>query len=634
MLHKDFFQERADSREFFGICGSFGQLRGQLTQQGQSLVCQTPDCSMTCCYEQDAYGVFTRQDTFRNLSDHTLTVTSLKSRFVFEGGEYQVYTQFNNWQTENAGQWQELTTGIRIACESMRSCQNATPFLALWSCQEQRGVAFHLLPIGSWEMKVTRIGIRGKKTKILVELGLSDCNLSVPVAPGESLSLPELLCYEFKNKVDMDAYKLHNYMHTRYPRRELPVIYNTWMYRFDHISYENISRQIPLAADIGCEYFFIDAGWFGKGGDWSTSVGDWEENTVSGFRGRMLDIANEVRAAGMQFGVWMEPERANVHSDSVKNHPSYYLPQGADQSNRFLDFANPEAREWMLGVISGLVERYGIAYIKDDFNAQEYFDVESQAFLSYHRGHTVFMQELRRRHPHLYLSSCASGGIRMELENYKLFDSSWPSDNESPYAEMEMYKHAIRRLPPQALERWAAIHSLSGTEDFYASFANCNQGECERLIACGDATWSHVVGVRASYLKGFMTCGPIGFSCDLSMVSPKMREELKAFIAWVKAQRDFWRTAVARILCDTRTVTVYQYSDMALTRVVVQLFTNDVLQNTCRVYPQVDAAKCYRVNGEQVLTGAQLLEEGLVFTLHSDWADHYPMFEMLLEAEA
>lgn len=631
MFNRKFFDRGTDARQFFRGCGSFGEVKGTLTREKQNLRLDTADYELVCAYREDANGVFSRKDTFTNKSQKDLTVRGMKSRFVFEGGEYEVYTQFSNWQSESTGQWQDLHTGISIGCSSVCSCQNAAPFLVLWNCQEQRGTAFHLLPKSNWEISATRVGTIGKKTRIVVEMGIDDYNFSYNLAPGETLHLPEILCYEVKNKVHLDCYKLHHYMHTNYPRKQMPVIYNTWMGFFDHITYEKLAEQVPLAADLGVEYFFLDAGWFGKGANWSIGVGDWAENTVTGLAGRMLDLANEVRAAGMKFGVWLEPERANVNSDSVKAHPEYYLPITADSENLLLDFGNQEARKWMLGVLFDLIDHYGIKYIKDDFNVNKYFDESHEAFLHYHEGHREFVRAIRERYPDLYFSSCAGGGDRMELENYTNFDSGWPSDNESPYDEMEMYRHTILRLPPQGFERWMAIHSITGLEDFYSAFEDCNKGECERIVACGDATWSHIAGVKESYLKGFMTCGPIGFSCNLKLISPKTRAALKGFIEEIKENREFWIKAVARVLCDTKTVTVYQYSDMDLNQIVLQLFTKDVWQETCCVHPELDATKYYSVNGADPRCGKEIMEEGLEFTLHSDWEDHYPMFEMTLK---
>lgn len=632
MLYRKTFEGCKDPRQLFGGYGSFGELYGTLVQEENAVSLKAEHYQVTCRYEQDDWGVYTRQDTFCNCSDEPLTLRSIKSRFFFDGGEYQVYTQFNSWQDENVGHWQELGTSVSVGSESVRTCQDATPFMVLWSQQANRGVAFHLLPSSSWQISVTRVRTVGKRQGVVVEIGMSDRNLSLPIAPGEALKLPEILCYNVHNKLHLDCHKLHNYLHLRYPRREMPVLYNTWLGFFDQFSFDKLMAQIPLAADLGVEYFFLDAGWFGTGDViWASSIGDWFENPKT-LGGRMEDLADAVRAADMKFGLWLEPERATMASEAYKEHPEYYIPITGVPGNVLLDFANPEACAWMMDIVCRLIDRYGVRYIKDDFNMSKYFSEREDAFLAYHAGHEAFINELRSRYPELYLSSCAAGGLRMELQNYKFFDSSWPSDNQSIYAQMDMYRHAILRLPPQAMERWAAIHSITGMEDFYRPFADCNRGSCERLVVCGDGTWSHIIGVQESYLEGFMTGGPFGLSCDLTRVSQKTRAELKRFISEVKADRSFWLTAVARVLCDTKTVSVYQYSDMDLNKIVIQLFTKDAMQENCWVYPELDASKSYRYK-DQLYSGKALMRDGIHIALHTDVDDHYHMFQADLVAE-
>jgi len=631
MLTGKFFQKGQEAKGFFRGYGSFGEICGEVTREGSTVTRETEDYRISCRYEEDKHGVFTREDCFRNISGKPMDLRALKSRFVFDGGEYEVYTQFNTWQSESFGGWQPLTTAVTATGASSRTSQDAIPFMALWSLQEQRGVAFHLLPDSAWQMSVTRAGLSGKYAVTVVELGILDYNFDVTLAPNEEISLPRILCYEFTNKTDMDCWKLHNYMHTHYPRKAMPVIYDTWMYCFDYISCENVIAQIAPAAELGVEYFFIDAGWFGKGKNWTKSVGDWEENTVTGFQGHMIDVANAVRAAGMKFGIWLEPERADPLSDSVRDHPDFYIPGDVEPGRYFLDFANPEARAWMLGVIFDLVDRYGVEYIKDDYNADLVFDPHHTAHRAYHQGQRAFIRAIRERYPNIYLTSCASGGERMDLAAYTQFDSTWPSDNESPYTQFRIYKDTLLRMPPQGFERWMALHSLTGYEDFYKSFQGSNNVGTQRIIACGDAVWKHVEGVHMSWLKGFFTGGPIGLSMDLNLLSPEVRAQLKEFIAGVKANREFWRTAVARILFDTPSATALQYSDMRLSRIVVQLFSHKSQQNSFCLRPVVDESKTYRLSTGKTMTGKEIAREGIEIT-NDPWFDNWnEMFEVILE---
>jgi len=631
MLNELFFKKGEEAKGFFRGYGSFGEVIGKVTRGDRTVCRETEDYRITCRYDVDPYGVFTRNDTFENISGKPLNVRCLKSRFVFNGGEYEVYTQFNGWNNESTGAWQELVSTVSASGASSRTCQDAVPFLALWSSQESRGVAFHLLPNAAWQISVTRAGFISKYSVVVAELGILDYNFDVTLAPGEQIAMPQILCYEFTNKLDMDCWKLHNYMHTRYPRKEMPVIYDTWMYRFDHIDFDNVASQIVPAAEMGVEYFFIDAGWFGASEKWSHCVGDWKENANGRLQGRMLEIAQLVRKAGMKFGIWLEPERAICITNAVRQHPEYYIQGDNSPVAYFLDFANPEARNWMLGIIFDLIEHYGLCYIKNDYNTDMFFDIHHTAFHAYHRGHEEFIRAIREKYPHVYISSCASGGERMDLHSYIQFDSTWPSDNESPYTQLRIYKDTLLRLPPQGFERWVALQSVTEHESFYEPFKSFSDGNTQRLLACADSVWKHVEGVQMSWLKGFFCGGPIGLSFDMNRLSREATAQLKEIISGFKKDRDFWQKAVARILCDTPTVTALQYSDMALSKVVVQMFLHQPKQNVFCLHPVVDAAKTYRLSTGQILTGKEIANEGIAFT-NKPWFDNWhECMELVLE---
>lgn len=627
------FQTGTYAKEFFSGRGSFGEICGTVTMGAGTIANASDIYQIECSYEKDAYGVFTRKDSFTNVSDAPIRVNSLKSRFVLNGDEYQVYTQYNGWQHESTGAWQPLVTSVSTSCRSTRLTFSGTPFMALWSEQANRGVAFHVIPNGAWEMNVVRTPYSSKHTKVVVDLGLNDCGLDLEVQPGETVAMPEILCYEFRSKLDMDCWKLHNYMHTRAPRKQMPMLYNTWLCRFDNLDYDVLIRQAELAAELGLEYYLIDAGWFGKGASWSLSVGDWEENQTGALYGKMNEVADKIRSLGMKFGLWVEPERAVPTAENVKNYPQYYIKGGTEEEPYyFLDFGNDEARNWMLDIVFGLIDRYGIEYIKDDYNADLFFDPKHTSFSDYHAGHSKFIKAIRDRYPNIYLTNCGSGGLRLDLKSYMLFDSAWPSDNESPYVEMRMYRDTILRMPPQGFERWIAALSMADNKDFFTCFQGSNNGKLERMVACGDAVWHQVEGVQESFMDGYMTCGPVGFSCDLRLFSESARAHFKEKIAQIKREREFWKTAVARILCDTKSVTTFQYSDVALQKIVVQMFTHRTMQQHFRVYPVVDETKTYRTAEGEILTGREIAEEGMPINVGT-WVDNWnEMFQIELEA--
>ncbi|MBO6365808.1 alpha-galactosidase, partial [Enterococcus faecalis] len=176
--------------------------------------------------------------------------------------------------------------------------------------QTNRGIAFHLIPNSSWEIAVSMNAIPGLHSYIQVEMGIDSDNLALSVNPGEEVNMPGIIYYEFKSKIDMDCWKLHRYCTDNMRYRKVPVMYNTWLYKFDKLSVENVKCQIQPAKDLGCEYFVIDAGWFGINPVWARGIGDWTESLTFGFKGNMIEIADAVRQSGMKFGLWLEIERA------------------------------------------------------------------------------------------------------------------------------------------------------------------------------------------------------------------------------------------------------------------------------------------------------------------------------------
>ncbi len=435
------------------VITNHGDLSGALSCEGEGCSFSNEWCALNSTVDTDENGVSLRRDALVNRGSASLRVACMTERFVLDGGEYEVYTQYNAWQNESIGRWQPLVTEVEARTESFRTSWAAAPFLALWNKQTNRGVAFHLIPNCSWRMSARRVPLEGENHQIVVEVGPDYCGLDLNVDVGAVVEFPEVVYYEFRDRTDMDCWKLHRYCHKRWPRQSMPVIYNSWMYRFDQVNYDVIQPQIAKAAEIGAEYFVIDAGWFGHDTNWSAAVGDWAENPKAAFCGRLIDVAEEVRRHGMKFGLWFEPERAAKDADAPREHPSYYLY--SDNGYYFLDFANADAREYMLETIAKQIETYGVEFVKFDFNADMVFDARRTAFMEYFKGYHEFLRCLKERFPRLYLENCASGGERTNLSSLGDFGSFWPSDCQSPYVGLRIIKDSLKRMPPQAFERWA-----------------------------------------------------------------------------------------------------------------------------------------------------------------------------------
>jgi len=216
--------------------------------------------------------------------------------------------------------------------------------------------------------------------------------------------------------------------------------------------------QAFLDAGIKPDVFWRDAGgdntWWPitdglprrPGKAWH-NTGTWEIDKVKypeGFR----PFSDKVRANGMQFMLWFEPERVgNPNSWLGKNHPEWLMPLPSKDIGSVLNLGDPAALKWLIAHIDGMVKSQGLDWYREDMNGANYGTAwrnhdapDRQGFTEnlYVQGHLAMWDELRRRNPHLRIDSCASGGRRNDLETMRravpLLRSDWtvPSNNDKP----------------------------------------------------------------------------------------------------------------------------------------------------------------------------------------------------------
>jgi alpha-galactosidase len=587
-----------DVSRLFSLYGSMAPPYGAISREGERLTYHGDGYVLSSHIKTHATGVMVREDEIQNISDHAISITSLLSKFSFYGGEYMVYTQYGQWCGESQGQWQPLVSEISNSNDDIRENVGASPFVALWNRQNHRGVAFHILCNSTWKFRIRRLYTK----EVTLELGISDRDLQYTLQPGETLKLPQILHYEFRNQTDMDAYKLHRYCSDQYPAKRLPIIYNSWMSKFDTISFDLLSQQLQVAQTIGAEFFVIDAGWFGKAHEWFCSVGDWEESTDCSMCGRMAEFADKVRSCGLQFGLWFEIERAAANAKAPKAHPEHYLYEGG---HYFVNFAKPETCDYIYDIVAKQIRKYNIAFIKFDFNAPLTFDPARHSFLDYFAGYRGFIRRLRAEFPNLYLENCAAGGGRMSLTNIPDFESFWMSDDQSLHRQIDIFKNTLVRMPVRALETWVTIASLCPfTPD-------ANKDVSERTLMSGDGGWGYVESVTDGFLQACAVGGPLGISCDLTKFSPALTETMKTVVATYKAEREFWKVSECHILTDTETLLVLQFNDANFDTIKLYSYTKYSEQNAITVFPVCDAGGEYQMVDGSLLTADRLDKQGV-----------------------
>jgi alpha-galactosidase len=114
---------------------------------------------------------------------------------------------------------------------------------------------------------------------------------------------------------------------------------------------------------VGCEVFVVDSGWYGVGeGSWEDRLGDFRERTDGAFYGKMREFAQDVRAAGLGFGLWVEPERLGKSAPILSEHPDWF--RKAPNGFWYPALEKAEARQYMQSLVEDLIERYDCAGLK------------------------------------------------------------------------------------------------------------------------------------------------------------------------------------------------------------------------------------------------------------------------------
>lgn len=173
---------------------------------------------------------------------------------------------------------------------------------------------------------------------------------------------------------------------------------------------------------IALDYWFIDAGWYVHPGDWP-QIGTWEVDRERFPRG-LREVADACHAQGTRFIVWFEPERAAADSWITRNRPEWVL--GGAQGG-VVDLGNPEAWRWLVDRIDSLLTSEGIDVYRQDHNidplpywqGHDTPDREGMTEMGHATGYLALWDELLRRHPGLWIDSCASGGRRNDLETLR-----------------------------------------------------------------------------------------------------------------------------------------------------------------------------------------------------------------------
>ncbi len=278
------------------------------------------------------------------------------------------------------------------------------------------------------------------------------------LAPSEKYTSPYTYASYSAAGVDGITSTFHSFVRARstHPRSPRPVVLNTWeAVYFDH-ELENLLDMAARASAVGVERFVLDDGWFrGRRND-KAGLGDWYVDDDVWPNG-LTALIDGVRALGMEFGLWVEPEMVNEDSDVIRAHPDWISGPGAGRTpeqwryQQVIDLVNPDAWKYVYDRIDALLTDNKISYLKWDQN-RDLTEMGHAGAPSTHAqtlaAYRLF-DALRAAHPDVEIESCSSGGARVDLGILERTDRVWASDCNDALERQTIQRWTGTVLPPE-----------------------------------------------------------------------------------------------------------------------------------------------------------------------------------------
>ena len=397
-----------------------------------------------------------RRTVLENTGDSPIAVNKLMSFSVDIHGSYTMAGFHGGWIAEMRRQDVQIG-GSKVVNESLTgaSSNRSNPGFLLFEADATessgRVYGFNLLYSGN-HYAAAQQSLQGF-TRVMQ--GINPSNFRKELLPGDSFETPEaVLCVSDSGFGGLSE-RMHRFVNDHilpksWQGRLRPILYNSWegcMFDF------NQSRLLDLAdraKNLGCELFVLDDGWFGTRNDDRAGLGDYWVNRKklpSGLEG----LADKIRARGMEFGLWFEPESVNPDSDLYRLHPDWALTDGfapvLGRHQLLLDLSREDVRAYIVENVGCIVDAAGITYVKWDMNRH------SIALGAKAHDYMLGLYEVLRRifepRPNVLLESCSSGGNRFDLGMLCFSPQIWCSDNTDPIERLTIQGN-LSYLYPQS----------------------------------------------------------------------------------------------------------------------------------------------------------------------------------------
>ena len=359
----------------------------------------------------------------------------------------------------------EFDTGFAIG-SATRSSEQAVPWFQIEGADDSFFGA--LLWSGAWSF-----GAHHSGPGLSLTLGLSEMSTTIGAdeidaphavfgvasggVPGVSAALQSYIVQGIRGGVGFDPL----------------VTYNTWFAYGTRVDAEDVREELGRMANIGAERFVLDAGWYPEGDrsdyfDFESGLGVWTPDPAR-FPDGLRPLSEYAHALGLQFGLWVEPERVSLVALEAAGVDEAWLARQNDQygSDRVgqICFSSAAARQMIIDRLSHLIDEVQPDYLKWDNNQWLNCDRDghghgpTEGNFAHVSGLYDVLRTLRERYPQLVIENVSGGGNRLDLGMLRYSDVGWMDDRSAPSAHV---RHNVQGLgvvfPPAYLLSFVMDH--------------------------------------------------------------------------------------------------------------------------------------------------------------------------------
>ncbi len=393
------------------------------------------------------YDVLARSMTVTNRSAQPFDVTDVQACMRLPADNYEVLHLKGAWGRERQARRLKLGEGS-YAIKSRRgaSGHENNPFMALLKpyTTENSGDVYAMTHVysGSFSASID-VGIDNEPAMFI---GLCSDVFRWKLEAGQTFQSPEALFVYAPDGLNGLSHRMHPFIRQRICRgkwRDLPrpILVNNWEATYFGFDYDKLLAIAKRGAEIGCELFVLDDGWFGKRNTDNCSLGDWVVNETK-LAGGIRRIAESINELGMQFGLWFEPEMISPDSDLYRAHPDWCLhvdgrPRTEARHQLILDMGRREVQDYVINAVGSVLRSAPISYVKWDMNrnmAEGFSCVlpAEQRMESQHRymlGLYRVLEEITSQFLDVLFESCWGGGGRFDCGMLHYMPQTWTSDD-------------------------------------------------------------------------------------------------------------------------------------------------------------------------------------------------------------